>query len=212
MSYNRPNRRQSHGQQAQQYAPTNGTPDAQQALQSSWSTPELTGYGSYPTPGGPVQQPSYADYVHPSQSYYPPPDQPQQPQTHAEYNPQAYANVGYNPAAYPPQPPPQSPRAPYSYAPSAASPPHSASYHQTQHHFAQPIPMPEPGQPYTYPSYSQDSSSYYPPPPPPSQQSRATPGSVARPDSAAGGRRRPSRVPSPPTPWPVGCRHRPAIN
>ncbi|THZ15375.1 hypothetical protein D6C91_06842 [Aureobasidium pullulans] len=161
-------RRQSHGQQAQQYAPTNGTPDAQQALQSSWSTPELTGYGSYPTPGGPVQQPSYADYVHPSQSYYPPPDQPQQPQTHAEYNPQAYANVGYNPAAYPPQPPPQSPRAPYSYAPSAASPPHSASYHQAQHHFAQPIPMPEPGQPYTYPSYLQDSSSYYPPPPPPS--------------------------------------------
>ncbi|KAH0324761.1 hypothetical protein KCU74_g7816, partial [Aureobasidium melanogenum] len=168
MSYNRPNRRQSHSQQAQRYAPTNGTPDAhQQALQSSWSTPELTGYGSYPAPGGPVQQPAYTDYVHPSQSYYAQADQPQPQSTHAEYNPQAYANVGYNPAAYPSQPPPQSPRGPYSYASSAVSPPHSAGYHQTQHRFSQPIPMPEPGQPYTYPDFSQDNSSYYPPPPPP---------------------------------------------
>ncbi|KAG9733692.1 hypothetical protein KCU59_g11275, partial [Aureobasidium melanogenum] len=168
MSYNRPNRRQSHSQQAQRYAPTNGTPDAhQQALQSSWSTPELTGYGSYPAPGGPVQQPTYTDYVHPSQSYYTQGDQPQPQSTHAEYNPQAYANVGYNPAAYPSQPPPQSPRGPYSYASSAVSPPHSAGYHQTQHRFSQPIPMPEPGQPYTYPDFSQDNSSYYPPPPPP---------------------------------------------
>ncbi|KAI4765595.1 hypothetical protein E4T52_09275 [Aureobasidium sp. EXF-3400] len=168
MSYNRPNRRQSHGQQAQHYAPTNGTPDAhQQALQSSYSTPELTGYGSYPAPGGPVQQPSYADYVHPSQSYYPQNDQAPPQSPHAGYNPQAYANVGYNPAAFPPQPPPQSPRAPYSYAPSAASPPHSAGYHQTQHRFSEPIPMPEPGQPYTYPDYSRGNSAYYPPPPPP---------------------------------------------
>ncbi|KAG9645676.1 hypothetical protein KCU64_g10831, partial [Aureobasidium melanogenum] len=168
MSYNRPNRRQSHSQQAQRYAPTNGTPDAhQQALQSSWSTPELTGYGSYPAPGGPVQQPTYTDYVHPSQSYYTQGDQPQPQSTHTEYNPQAYANVGYNPAAYPSQPPPQSPRGPYSYASSAVSPPHSAGYHQTQHRFSQPIPMPEPGQPYTYPDFSQDNSSYYPPPPPP---------------------------------------------
>jgi hypothetical protein len=170
MSYNHnhPNRRQSQSQsqQSRHYAPTNGTPDThlqRQALQSSYSTPELTGYGSYPTPGGPVQQPTYADYVHPSQSYYAQSDQP----AHTEYNPQAYANVGYNPAAYPPQPPPQSPRAPYSYAPSAASPPHSAGYHQTQHRFSEPIPMPEPGQPYTYPDYSRGNSAYYPPPPPP---------------------------------------------
>jgi hypothetical protein len=140
MSYNHnhPHRRQSHSQsqQSRHYAPTNGTPDThhqQQALQSSYSTPELTGYGSYPTPGGPVQQPSYADYVHPSQSYYAQSDQPHTQPAYIEYNPQAYANVNYNPAAYPPQPPPQSPRAPYSYAPSAASPPHSAGYHQTQY-------------------------------------------------------------------------------
>jgi hypothetical protein len=168
MSYNRPNRRQSHGQQSH-YAPTNGTPVAnhQPSLQSSYSTPELTGYGSYPSPGGPVQQPSYADYVHPSQSYYAQSDQPRPQPTHAEYNPQAYANVGYSPQAYPPQPPPQSPRAPYSYAPSAASPPHSAGYHQTQHRFSEPIPMPEPGQPYPYPDYTRGNSAYYPPPPPP---------------------------------------------
>lgn len=164
MSYNRHARRQSHGQQPPQPAPTNGVRGAA-ALQSSYSTPELTGYGSYPSPGGPVQQPSYADYVHPSQSYYPT-DQVS-PLAHAEYNPQAYANVGYNSAAYPSQPPPQSPRAPYAYAPSAVSPPHSASYRQTQHQYSQPIPMPEPGQPYTYP-YTQDNSAYYPPPPPPS--------------------------------------------
>lgn len=164
MSYNRHARHQSHSQQSQQHQPPSNGFNDNAALQSSWSTPELTArYASYPAQGGPVQQPSYADYAPSQQSYYPP-EHPSAP-THAEYNPQAYANVAYNPAAYPTQPPPQSPRGPYGYAPSAISPPHSASYQQTQH-FAQPIPMPEPGQPYTYP-YSQDSSAYYPPPPPP---------------------------------------------
>ena len=45
MSYNRPNRRQSHGQQAQHYVPTNGTPDAhQQAIDNLPHNKALAGH------------------------------------------------------------------------------------------------------------------------------------------------------------------------